>query len=86
MTNPEGGHSQVYFLEALPIKSNSRMTSVVGWIWYHLYIDKNNLKGGVIVDHPVDNAINDHTPLNSNFLDKDIMVIKEKIDDMKDEW
>jgi hypothetical protein len=44
------------------------------------------LKGGVIVDHPVDNAINDHTPLNSNFLDKDIMVIKEKIDDMKDEW
>jgi len=43
------------------------------------------LKGGVIVDHPVDNAINDYTPLNSNFLDKDIMVIKEKIDDMKDE-
>jgi hypothetical protein len=30
MTNLEGGHSQVHFLEALPIKLNSRMTSVVG--------------------------------------------------------
>jgi len=86
MTNLEGGHSQVHFLEALPIKLNSRMTSVVGWIWYHLYKEKFFLKGSVIIDHPVDNTINDHASFNSNFLDKDIMVIKAKINDMEDEW
>jgi hypothetical protein len=44
------------------------------------------LKGSVIIDHPVDNTINDHASFNSNFLDKDIMVIKAKINDMEDEW
>lgn len=86
MANLEDGHSQVYFLEALPIKSNSKMTNVIGWILYHLYKEKNNLKGSVIVDHLVDNVINNHAPLNSNFLDKDIIVIKAKIDDIEDEW
>jgi hypothetical protein len=36
------------------------------------------VKGSMIVNHPIDNVINDYEPLNFDFLNKDIIVIKKK--------
>jgi hypothetical protein len=42
------------------------------------------VKGSMIVNHPIDNVINDYKPLNFDFLNKDIIVIKKK-DDVEDQ-
>ena len=35
------------------------------------------MKGSVIADHLVDNAIEDYEPLNFDFLDKDVLSVEE---------
>jgi len=44
------------------------------------------MKKSVIANYPVQNAIDYYKPLDFNFLDEDAIMLKKKIDDVKNEW
>jgi len=42
------------------------------------YMTRKTVKGSVIIDYLADNTIDDYEPLNFDFLDEDVLVVKKK--------